>query len=107
MGTSGHHRNARGVGKKTTLTLEHPNATVTEMAPHRGHEPPRGGRQAMQTQQPQFRTTGSCSSCVQPGLAHRKSARLSRTSGWECTACDKHTHCCSPWPKDLETPVQT
>ena len=73
------------------LTLEHPKAAVTERAPQRGHEPPRGGRQAEQTQQPQFSTTGSCSSCMQPGLAHRKSARLSRGSCWECTACDRKT----------------
>lgn len=69
------------------LTFEQTKAVVTEIAPQRGHDPPRAGRQDIQTQQPQFRTTGSRSSCVHPGLAHRKSARLSRASCWDCTAC--------------------
>ena len=67
-------------------TLEHTKAEVTEMAPQLGQEPPRAGRQPAQTQQPQLSTTGSLSSCPHPGLAHRKSARLSFGSK-DCTAC--------------------
>ena len=67
-------------------TLEHTKAEVTEMAPQLGQDPPRAGRQPAQTQQPQLSTTGSLSSCPHPGLAHRKSARLSFGSK-DCTPC--------------------
>ena len=77
-----HHRHLQG----KEGTLEHTKAEVTEMAPQLGQEPPRAGRQPAQTQQPQLSTTGSLSSCPHPGLAHRKSARLSFGSK-DCTAC--------------------
>ena len=68
------------------VTLEHPKAEVTEIAPQPGQEPPRVGLQPAQTQQPQLSTTGLLSSCPHPGLEHRKSARLSFGSK-DCTAC--------------------